>query len=313
VALASYDSHADDRLTERPDGFAIGVKILPDVRHPPSASSVNTDLETADFLATDVVNVVFVPGATQLAIDSVARAIELMPRDSVVVIATIGYEGKLLPELRRVPFDVERRLTTIRRVLTRLRPDIIIPAQDPYTVGTRILGRLSVQTWQDYFTRAATLVERVRPRTRVAISAAAFDSRDSTLYAWAASRGAPIDIVGFSFYPTRLGARSLDAGYRAADRWMRAHPPVKPHWVFGAGGYPLAHGERSQERAVWASMTWGTAHLKVRGIVITEANDYGESTGLRAPNGRYRKAAYAVRKSVRALRETAAPAAVAPE
>lgn len=304
VALASYDSHADDRLTERPTGFAAGVKLLPDVESPPSAASARSDLQLAELLEANVVSVVIVPGATILAIDSVAHTLDLMQRDSILVIATIGYHGKLLPELGRASLDVEQRLTTIRRVLTRLRPDVIVPAQDPYGIGARILGRLPVATWQDYYSRAAAVVKEVRPVTRVGLAASAFDSRDSTLYAWGAAPGSPIDVLGFSFFPTRLGARSMDANFRAADRWLRAHPPRKPQWVFGTGGYPLAHGERSQARAIWAALAWATAHVEVRGIVVVEANDYGQSMGLRAPNGRYRLAAIRYQRAIRAIRET---------
>jgi hypothetical protein len=304
VALDSYDSHAADRLTERPNGFALGLKIFPDIARPPSASSVRADLETADWTAVNAVNVVFVPGASMVSIDSVVHALDQLPRDSMVVIATIGYGGKLLPELGRAPLDVELRLTTIRRVLRQLRPDIIVPAQDPYGIGARIQGRLPVATWQDYYTRSAAVVKEVRPRTRVGFAASAFDTRDSTLYAWASASGSPIDVVGFSFYPTRLGARALDAGFRAADRWLRANPPAKPLWVFGAGGYPLAHGESSQDRAIWGALAWATAHMEVRGLVVTEANDYGQSMGIRAPTDRFRTAAGSVRKALRALRET---------
>lgn len=313
VALASYDSHADDLLHERPTGFFVGVKTFPDVLKPPSAASVRADIEAAAFLDVPVVSVVFSPGATVLGIDSVARALELLQRDSILVIASIGYRGKLFPELSRADIGVDERLATIRRVLTRLRPDVIVPAQDPYGVGARILGRLPADTWKSYFARASAVVKEVRPRTRVAFSASAFDSRDSTLYAWAAAPGSPVDIVGFSFYPSRLGARTLDANFRAADRWMRAHPPRKLHWVFGAGGYPLAHGEASQDRAIWAALSWASAHAEVRGVVITESNDYGQAMGVRAPNGRNRRAAATVKRSIKAFRESAAQAgALAP-
>lgn len=310
-SLGSYARHADDRLTERPGGFSVGVKIFPDVSAPPSAASVKADLELADAVDVDVVSVTIVPGAAAIAIDSVARSIALLSRDSVQVIATIGYRGKLLPEIGVAPLDAELRLRTLREILVRLRPDIVIPAQDPYGVGARILGRLPVETWQEYYTRAGAVVKQVRPRTRVGLAASAFDARDSTLYAWAAAPGSPVDIVGFAFYPNRLGARNMDANFRAADRWMRAHPSRKPHWVFGAGGFPLAHGEASQDRAVLAALAWGTAHPQVFGVVITEANDYGQALGLRAPNGRYRSAATTVRRSVNGLRETVPRAATA--
>ena len=312
VALASYDAHAEDRLTERPQGFAMGLKLFPDIAQPPSAASVSADLETALYTGVNVVHVVFVPGVGLLGVDSVARALDRLPRDSLLVVASIGYEGKLLPEIGAGSLDAERRLRTIHRVLERLRPDILLPAQDPYGLGARILGRLPVETWRDYYTRAAALVDQVRPRTRVGYSASAYDSRDSSMYAWAASPASPIDIVGFSFYPSRLGARTMDAGFRAADRWLRAHPPQKPQWVFGAGGYPLAHGEASQERAIHAALAWATGHEQMRGLVVTEANDYGQAMGVRAPNRRFRAAAVSLRRSFDALRETTQPTGAPP-
>lgn len=305
VALASYDAHAGDRLRERPTGFAVGVKIFPDVDKPPSATAVRTDLETTEWLGVNVVGIVITPGASLAAIDSVSHAIDLMQRDSLTVVATIGYHGKLLPEVRRARLDVDERLATIRRVLSRLRPDVLVPAQDPYREGARVLGRLPVRTWEDYFTRAAAVTKEVRPRTRIGLSASSYDPRDSTLYAWAASPASPIDIVGFSFFPSRQGGKTLDASFRAADRWMLAIPPSKPHWVFAAAGYPLAHGDVSQDRALWAALSWATAHDPVRALIVSESNDYGQAIGVRAPSGRYRRAGDTIRRSVIGIRESA--------
>lgn len=314
LALASYAAHADDRLTERPDHFALGVKLFPDVEAPPSAASVRADLALAEALAVNVLSVTFVPGATAVAIDSVARSLDPLRSDSTLLVATIGYGDKLLPELTRDPLDVDERLRTLRRVIVRLRPDIVVPAQDPYGIGARVHGRLPVERWQEHLTRARALASEVRPRTRVALAASSYDSRDSTLYAWAAAPGSPVDVLGFTFYPSRLGARTMDASFRAADRWMHAHPPRKPHWVFAAAGYPLAHGEESQDRAIWAALTWATARQPFRGVIVMEANDYGQALGLRAPNGRYRRAATTVRRAMNGLRETAGrqPVAAAP-
>lgn len=308
VALDSYDNHRGDRLTERPNGFAVGLKLFPDVERPPSNASVKADFSMAEWTGVNAVNVVIVPSASTLAIDSVANTIGALPRDSLIVIATIGYHDKILPELQKQPLDAEVRLRTMRRVLSRIRPDIIVPAQDPYGVGARMMGRLPVAEWQDYYAKSAALVKQVRPRTSVALSISAFDTRDSTMYAWAASPGSPVDVIGFSFYPTRLGARSMDAGFRAADRWMRALSPQKPHWVLGTGGYPLAHGEVSQERAIWAALSWATARNVVKGLVVSDANDYGQAMGVRAPNGRHRRAAETVRTAQRTLRQNLLPA-----
>jgi hypothetical protein len=307
VALATYEAHADDRLTERPRGFSIGLKLFPDAAKPPSVAAANADLEAAVFTGVNVVQVVFVPGASTLAIDSVSHALDRLPRDSLLVVAAIGYRGKIVPAQHESTLDEEARLRTIRRVLERLRPDMLIPAQDPYGTGRRMLGRLPVAAWQGYYARVGALVRQVRPRTRVAYAAAAFDTRDSALFAWAAAPGSPVDVVGFSFYPSRLGARSMDAGFRAADRWLRVAPPRKPLWVFGAGGYPLAHGEASQERAISAALAWATARESVAGVIVNEANDYGQAMGIRAPNGRYRPAAGVVRRALLTLREIQEP------
>jgi hypothetical protein len=312
IALTSYDSHAGDRLTETPGGFSIGLKLFPDVARPPSAGAVKNDLELADSLGADAVDVVIVPGASMLAIDSVAHALDTLGRDSLLVIVTLGYQGSFAPELSKSPLDVAARLLTLRRVLRSVRPDIVLPAEDPYAAGARVMGRLPVEQWQDLYTRAAAVVKEVRPRTRVGLAASAFDARDSVLYAWAAAAGSPVDIPGFSFYPTRLGARALDANYRAADRWMAANPSRKTHWVFGAGGYPLAHGERSQERSLWASLAWATSHPTVRGLIVNEASDYGQAMGLRAPNGHLRSSTRMLRRAIRALRESTSPQQVQP-
>jgi hypothetical protein len=305
AALASYAAHQDDRLTERRDRFGVGIKLFPDLRRQPSSAAVRSDLELANALTADVISVTLVPGASMLAIDSVARVLDLLRRDTLRLVVTIGYQGTLLPEIGRGKLDPELRLQTMRRALVRLRPDIVVPAEDPYGLGARVLGRLPLEEWQAFYTRAHALAREVRPRTRVALAAAAFDASDSTLYAWAAAPGTPVDIVGFSFYPNRLGARYMDAGFRAADRWMAAHPPAKPHWVLGTGGYPLAHGEASQASAVLSTLAWATGHPAIRGVVIQEASDYGQAMGLRAPNGRYRQASTVVRRAVNGLRETA--------
>ena len=128
--------------------------------------------------------------------------------------------------------------------------------------------------------------------------------RDSTLYAWAAARGSPVDVVGFSLFPSRTGVRTLDAATHAADRWMREANSTKDHWVFSAGGFPEAHGEASQERAMWAALAWATSRPMIKGLIVSEAGDYGAITGLRAPDGHLRRATFAIMTAMRGLRET---------
>jgi hypothetical protein len=137
------------------------------------------------------------------------------------------------------------------------------------------------------------------------VAASAYTRADSALYAWAAAPGSPIDIVGFSLFPSPYVGGGIQADVRTADRWMRASPPKKEQWIFATGGFPLAYGERSQEEAVWEVLSWGTDHPTIKGVVIYEAGDYGQSRGLRAPNGRLRPVAGRVLRAIRAIRESA--------
>lgn len=303
-ALENYRRIASDRLTERPEGdFDVGVKIFPDVGSPPPPTAVASDIALADTLGADVVNVVVVPDVSNLVLDSLARALDQLQRDSTLLIVTLGYHGKLLPELRHVPLNAAQRVSAIRRIVARLRPDILIPAEEPYGVGERLVGRLQLGTWEDYITNAAAAAKAVDRRVRIGVAAASFDSRDSALYAWAAGPASPVDILGFSFFPDRHGGKAIEAYYRTADRWMSVMPPAKPHWVFAVGGVPLAHGEESQAQTMWAILTWATARPTLKGLILYEAGDYGQARGLRSPSGRLRPATFAVMRAMRALRE----------
>ena len=147
------------------------------------------------------------------------------------------------------------------------------------------------------------LTKSIDRSVRIGLAASRFDSRDSALYAWAAGPASPVDILGFSFFPDRRGGEALDAFMRTADRWMSVMPPAKPHWVFAAGGFPIAHGEESQAQAIWAVLSWATAHSVIKGTIVYEAGDYGQARGLRSPSGRLRPATFAVMRAMRALRE----------
>jgi hypothetical protein len=190
-------------------------------------------------------------------------------------------------------------------VARRLRPDYLLPADEPYGRGARALGVLPDSYWRDFLTRSAELAHAAFPTIRVGVSAAAFDARDSVLFAWALSPRSPMNAAGFSLYPSFRGALSLDTRLAAADRWLRARPPSrKTVWVFAAGGFPLAHGERSQEQAVWRALTWATSRPDVRGVIVSEAGDYDEVLGMRTPSGRTRPVAAMVERALAGLRET---------
>ena len=139
------------------------------------------------------------------------------------------------------------------------------------------------------------------------MSASSYGSRDQALYYWAADQKSPIDVVGFSLMPDFFGARTLSNDMREAQKWMHSFDAKpKPHWVFAAGGYPLAHGEKSQELALWGVLAWATSQPQIKGLIVSEAGDYEVLSGLRSANGRYRSAVGAIFRAEKGLAENSA-------
>src|ERR671915_152626 len=115
VAIRTYDRYADARLQDRPAAdFLIGVKILPDLARPPSVRAIRSDLALLDTLNVDAIHVVVVPEAARaVLLDSVARVLEPLRRDSTLVMVTLGYPGKLVPPLRPLHLDTEERMRAV--------------------------------------------------------------------------------------------------------------------------------------------------------------------------------------------------------
>ena len=309
-SVRSYETHdvQTERLQERPAGdFDIGLKLFPDLDGGPPPSTIKNDLALADSLGVTVVSVTLIPERMdKAALDSIAHTLEDLRSDSTQLIVTLGYERGLLPLPGR-NFSEMKRIAAIEPIVRILRPDILVPAQDPYDAGTRAAGQRPPQFWENYLTRAAAASKRARPRTRIGVAASIYDRRDSTLYAWAAAPGSPVDVPGFTLYPSAAGVRTLDAARGAADRWMRESRSVKDHCSYAAGGFPEAHGEESQERAVWAALAWATTRPAIKGLVVAEAGDYGTIRGIRAADGHLRRVAFAIMRAMKGLKETAAP------
>lgn len=307
----SYVGYEDRKLQEHPEGdFDIGLKILPDLGGPPPPLSLQRDIELSDSLQLDVVAITLKPeGATLAALDSVARTVEDYRADSALVIVSLSYPKDAARKFRDSPEEyTRRRVADIDRISRALRPDILFPAIDPNTEGARALGSPSAEYWQSYLTEAARVAHFVNRRIRVGVSASSYGSRDSTLYYWAARRGSPIDVLGFSLMPGFDGGTSLDNKMRIARTWMRSFPTrPKPHWVTAAGGYPVAHGEASQALALWGVLSWATEQTPIKGLIVTEAGDYHVLRGLRTASGRYRSAVTAVQRAKRGLGESVIP------
>ncbi|HMH25686.1 MAG TPA: hypothetical protein VK542_03770 [Gemmatimonadaceae bacterium] len=305
AAIRTYALHANDQLQEHPDGdFRIGLKIFPDLRSGPPPLAIRYDLELADTLDVDAISVVIDPEAARgVALDSLARSIEQARADSTLLIVALGYPKKGEEEFRqsREAYTVAR-LKDIDRIARRLKPDYLIPAVDPLEEGTRILGETSPQYWIDYFSRASRVAHYIFPRIKVGVPISSYGTRDSTLYAWAARPGSPIDVIGFSLFPDFDGAKWLNTYLSVAQRWMQQFPKPKEHWVFAAGGYPLAHGEENQRRWIWGVLAWATAQTPIKGLVVYEGGDYNSVRGLRAPGGRLRPATDAILRAEKGLR-----------
>jgi hypothetical protein len=307
AGIRSYASHEQDQLQEHPEGdFRIGLKILPDLRGGAPPLAIRNDLALADTLDVDAIGIVIDPEAARgIALDSLARTIEQARADSTLLIVALGYPKKGEQEFAqsRETYTIAR-LKDVDRIARRLKPDYLIPAVDPLEEGTRILREESPQYWIDYFARAARVAHYIYPRIRVAVPISSYGTRDSTLYAWAARPGTPVDAVVFSLFAGFDGARSLDTHIRIAQRWMRQFPKPKDHWVF-AGGYPLAHGEQNQLRTILAALAWATTEVPIKGLVVYEGGDYNSVRGLRAAGGRLRPATYRILQAEKALKASA--------
>ena len=308
--VASYRIHdpGTERLTERPAGdLDVGIKIFPDLAGGPPPAAIKNDLALVDTLGVAVVSITIVPEAINNAgLDSIAHTLENLRGDSTQLIVTLGYPGSLNPLPGRT-FNDAKRLGAIEPIVRILKPDILVPALDPYSAGAASTGSRPPEFWKDYLTRVSAAAKRTRPRTRIGVAASTYDRRDSTLYAWAAAAGSPVDVVGFSLWPSPTGLRTLDAARGAADRWMRESKSTKDHWVFAAGGFPTAHGELSQVQAVWDGLAWATSRPLIKGFIVAESGDYGTIRGIRAADGHLRGVAFAIKRAIKGLQESAAP------
>ncbi len=308
-AISSYDRFGHDVLTERPEGdFEFGMKVFPNLRDAPPTIALANDLRLVDSLNIGAISIVVEPEAARgKALDSLAHVLDNVRDDSTTVIVTLGYPRNARTLLRRSPERyVDERLADVNRLTRALRPNVFLPAFEPYGEGTRMLGTQPPSFWIEYLTRAAAIAHHVNPNIKVGIAASSYGSRDSVLYAWASARTSPVDIPGFSLMPGFDGATSLDTHLRIAQRWLRAQGRPKSNWIYSAGGYPIAHGERSQAEALHGVLAWATAQPTIVGVVIDEAGDYDSQNGLRSPDGRLRSALQELTRAMRSEYESAA-------
>ncbi|HEX6964251.1 MAG TPA: hypothetical protein VF166_00545 [Gemmatimonadaceae bacterium] len=302
-AVHSYDRYIGERLQERPDSdFTVGLKVFSTLSGGPSPLALASDIALADSLGTTTLSLYLSPsGASRASLDSLARALESR-RSALTLVVALDWRGASTPHTRasRQRF-LAARLADVDRIVRRLHPEYLVPVLDPTGAASTVVGRMPIDAWERFLRDAAKGAHRVDSSVKVMVHVGGTSTRDSALYAWAAHPATPVDAIGFSVSPGADGAATLDARLQTLDRWLAATASRKEQWVLEADAYPRAHGELSQERALWGTLAWATSRHAIRGVIIVEASDYESPLGLRAPDGRLRPAAFAVRQAVRAL------------
>ena len=278
--LATYRGFGEGRLTERGRGsFSTGLSILPELRGLPRAASLRDDLALADSLDVGALYVRVAPeGTTAAALDSLGRALDARRRDSTQLLVAIEAGAR-------------HSLVTAELVMHHLHPDFLVLA------GTRDRGGLAT---------VAALAHRLRPAARVAVQLSAANEADSLLFQWATGIGSPVDAIVFSVRAADGGAQRVRSELSAAERWMRNEDGAREHWLLAVAA-PLAQGEDAQQRVLLHALGWAAERTLVRGVVLGEAADYAQGTGLRTVDGRLRRAAGEVAAAIRTIDETTSP------
>ncbi len=298
-------------LRERPQDspLLVGVQILPVLRGTPAPLALRYDTGLADSAGVDVIAVTVAPGgATPRALDSLARALDDYRADSTLIVVTLGWDLREAVRFRFAPTAWEReRVALVDQVVRRLRPDILVPLEDPNGLGVQLVGQRASTEWHPLLAMCAKTAHALRPRTRVLAEIATFDDRDSVLATWAASPASGMDGIGYIMQPGFRGGVSLEARLQAADRWRavrsRQNARVGDEWVLLAAGFPWTQGEQAQDRGIWGVLAWASARPTIAGVIVGDAGDYDTRRGLRGPDGRLRLAYSSLRRAIRGLDE----------
>ena len=287
--------------------FAIGVRLFGTLTGPPSAATARHEIALADSLGVTALHVELAAGGTTAsALDSVARSIEPR-RDSLQLVVTLRLNGSRPPVQGT---DGLRHLAMIERVVRRLRPDILVPAER-VTTGASAPGR---QGWQDYYERTAEAARRADRRVTVALGTDASTAADSALTDWVMQGGAPVRAVALTVQDHGMQPSRFVRALNAIARWASLARVVPDVWILGVPTAPAVTGEVVQQRLVRHALQWGVAHPWVRGVIAGDAGDVTAPTGLRTATGRARRALAEVGGALRAQRDipAAPPPAVVP-
>lgn len=287
--------------------FAIGVRLFGTLTGPPSAATVRHEMALADSFGVTALHIVLASGgASASALDSVARSIEPR-RDSLLLVVTLTLNGS------RTAVDGaqrQRHAAVIERVVRRLRPDVLVPAER-VTTGS---GAPTLEAWKDFYERAATTARRADRRVLVALATDASTAVDSALTDWVMQGGSPVRAVALSVQDRGAQPARLVNALNALARWASLARVVPDVWILGVPAAPAVTGEVVQQRLVRHTLAWGAAHPWVRGVIAGDAADVTAPTGLRTASGHARRALAEVGSALRTQRDTpdAPPPALPP-
>ncbi|MBI2797057.1 MAG: hypothetical protein HYX65_10175 [Gemmatimonadetes bacterium] len=295
-ARRSYARYAVERLQERPSGdIAIGLRILPRIDRAPSPYALRGDLALADSVQPRAL-LVRVAAATPLAaLDSLARALEPLRRDSVQLVLEAA-EGSARVDPR-----------VLERLARRLRPEfVVIEAEPPARRGARgsdPLVRLE---------EAGRGVHAGYAGARVVVAIDPLMSDARAWFTWARTRAAGVAVAGVVLRAGTGGAAELDEQLAMVSQWIASQPSDRPVWVTRLATAPAAHGEEAQALAWRGLLAWAMRTPDVRGVLAGPASDYADVTGVRAASGRLRPVARVLAATAHGLREGRAATRASP-
>lgn len=272
--------------------FAVGLRLFGTLSGAPSAPVARHDITLADSLGVTALHLELRPeGATTSALDSLARSIEAR-RDSLVLVVTLDLPRDDDPS-RADDAWVRARIALIERIVRRLQPDVLSPAERVAPSP----GTSAVAWWQSYYEAVARSARRIDGRIHIALATDAGTPVDSALCDWVMSGGSPVDAIALSVRAYSGSPARFEGALASMARWESMARAVPAVWLIGVPTSPAVAGELAQQRLTRHALMWGASRAWVRGVIAGDASDVLASTGFRTPAGRSRPA-LAERKSV---------------
>lgn len=277
--------------------LAIGLRLFGPLDGAPSATVARHDLTVADSLGVTAVHIELTPeGVTAGVLDSVARSLELR-RDSVVLVVTLD-----LPRDGSLDAGVVRaRLALIARIIRRLRPTVLVPAERVASGP----GAPDTTWWQAYYDSVAATTRRGGRGVSVALGTDAGAPADSVLVDWVLRGASPLHTIALSVRRQSGTPGRFGDALAATARWVSLARIAPAVWITTVPTAPATTGEVVQRQLVRHALAWGAAHTFVRGVIAGDASDVMSPTGLRTATGRSRPALHEVGSALRALRDIA--------